>query len=452
MGTVEPIESVAVRPQVGGVITHVAFTEGDDVRAGQPLFQIDPRPLQAALEAAQAQLARDEAQAANADAQSDRYAKLAAKDYVTREQADAARTQADVFRAAVQADRAAVEQAKLNLAYATVSSPVAGRTGSILVTKGNVVAPNGGPLVVVNQLSPIRVSFAVPGDRLPQVRKHTAGGALAVHARPSSDGASEALDRPPGLRGQRRRRRHRHRDAEGGVPERRRRALAGAVRGRGPGARDRARRADGARRRRGDRARRPVRLRRGRRPQGREARRRQWTAPSTAWPWCEGDLRDGETVVIDGQMRLVPGAVVEIKTGEAGDRGRAMSLFIRRPVMTTLVMLAILVVGVIGYRQLPVSDLPNVDFPTISVSASLPGASPETMASAVATPLEKQFSTIAGIDNMTSTQQPGLHQRSPSSSASTATSTPPRRTCRRPSPRCSASCRATCRRRRPTRR
>jgi HAE1 family hydrophobic/amphiphilic exporter-1 len=80
-----------------------------------------------------------------------------------------------------------------------------------------------------------------------------------------------------------------------------------------------------------------------------------------------------------------------------------MSLFIRRPVMTTLVMLAILVAGVIGYRQLPVSDLPNVDFPTISVSASLPGASPETMASAVATPLEKQFSTIAGIDNMTST-------------------------------------------------
>jgi multidrug efflux system membrane fusion protein len=193
VGTVEPIESVAVRPQVGGVITRVAFTEGDDVRAGQPLFQIDQRPLQAALEAAQAQLARDEAQAANAVAQSDRYAKLAAKDYVTREQADAARTQADVFRAAVQADRSAVEQAKLNLAYTTVSSPVAGRTGSILVTKGNVVAPNGGPLVVVNQLSPIRVSFAVPADRLPQVRKHSAGGALAVHARPSHDGAGEAL-------------------------------------------------------------------------------------------------------------------------------------------------------------------------------------------------------------------------------------------------------------------
>jgi membrane fusion protein, multidrug efflux system len=193
VGTVEPIESVAVRPQVGGVITQVAFTEGDDVRAGQALFRIDPRPLQAALAAAQAQLARDEAQAVNAAAQAARYERLVAKDYVTREQFDAARTQADVFRAAVQADQAALEQAKLNLAYATVSSPVAGRTGSILVKKGNVVTPNGEPLVVVNQLRPIRVNFAVPGDELPRVRQHAAGGALAVRARASRDGAGAEL-------------------------------------------------------------------------------------------------------------------------------------------------------------------------------------------------------------------------------------------------------------------
>ncbi|HEY7678703.1 MAG TPA: efflux RND transporter permease subunit, partial [Candidatus Methylomirabilis sp.] len=83
-------------------------------------------------------------------------------------------------------------------------------------------------------------------------------------------------------------------------------------------------------------------------------------------------------------------------------------LFIRRPVMTTLVMLGILFFGTMGYRLLPVSDLPNVDFPTIQVTASLPGASPETMASAVATPLEKQFSTIAGVDSMTSSSALGL--------------------------------------------
>src|SRR5205809_7108971 len=85
-------------------------------------------------------------------------------------------------------------------------------------------------------------------------------------------------------------------------------------------------------------------------------------------------------------------------------------LFIRRPVMTTLVMLGILFFGLMAYRLLPVSNLPNVDFPTLSVSASLPGASPETMAAAVATPLEKQFSTIAGLDSMTSTNALGISQ------------------------------------------
>ena len=85
-------------------------------------------------------------------------------------------------------------------------------------------------------------------------------------------------------------------------------------------------------------------------------------------------------------------------------------IFIHRPVMTTLVMFGILLFGITGYRLLPVSDLPNVDFPTIEVTASLPGASPETMASAVATPLEKQFSTIAGLDSMTSASQLGITQ------------------------------------------
>src|SRR5205085_3133503 len=84
--------------------------------------------------------------------------------------------------------------------------------------------------------------------------------------------------------------------------------------------------------------------------------------------------------------------------------------FIKRPIMTTLVMAAILIFGIFAYRLLPVSDLPNVDFPTIQVSASLPGASPDTMASSVATPLEKQFSTIAGIDSMTSTSTNGSTQ------------------------------------------
>jgi len=86
------------------------------------------------------------------------------------------------------------------------------------------------------------------------------------------------------------------------------------------------------------------------------------------------------------------------------------ALFIRRPVLTTLLMAAVLIFGIMAYGRLPVNDLPNVDFPTIQVSASLPGASPETMASAVATPLERQFTTIAGIDSMTSTSALGVTQ------------------------------------------
>ena len=131
-------------------------------------------------------------------------------------------------------------------------------------------------------------------------------------------------------------------------------------------------------------------------------------------------MRPGERVVVDGQMGSCRGrAWSQGREGPVGgprragvghEGGRMTEIFIRRPVMTTLVMVAILFFGIIGYRLLPVSDLPNVDFPTIQVSATLPGASPETMASAVATPLEKQFSTIAGIDSMTSTSAQGTTQ------------------------------------------
>ena len=112
-------------------------------------------------------------------------------------------------------------------------------------------------------------------------------------------------------------------------------------------------------------------------------------------------LEPGETVVTDGQLRLL--------AGREGD-GQEMNLsapWIKRPVMTTLVMVGILIFGIVGYTRLPVSDVPNVDYPVISVSASLPGASPETMASAVAAPLEKQFTTIAGLDAMTSSSTTG---------------------------------------------
>ena len=115
---------------------------------------------------------------------------------------------------------------------------------------------------------------------------------------------------------------------------------------------------------------------------------------------------------------------------------------IRRPVMTTLITASLIVFGIFGYRLLAVAALPRVDFPTIQVTATLPGASPETMAASVAGPIERQFSTIAGISSMTSTSSARPDRRSPSSSTSTATSTARRSTCRPRLPWRSAGCRS----------
>ncbi len=171
-GTVEPLKTVAVESQVGGILTHVAFREGDEVAQGQVLFQIDPRPYQAALQQAQAVLARDQAQQANAEADVQRYEALAKQDYVTAQQYEQVKTTAAASRATVAADEAAVQNARLNLQYATIRAPISGRAGSLLVREGNLVKANGGPLVTINQIHPILVRFSVPASNLPIIRQY----------------------------------------------------------------------------------------------------------------------------------------------------------------------------------------------------------------------------------------------------------------------------------------
>ena len=179
-GVVEPLQTVAVEAQVGGTLTEASFQEGQEVSEGQILFRIDPRPFEAALRQAEAALARDRAQAQNAQRDAERYKALVAKDYVTQSQAEQAQAQAASMLATLQSDSASVENARVNLGYTTIRAPISGRTGSLLVRRGNLVKPNGGPLVVINQLQPILVRFPVTARDFLALRKRVATAPVPV--------------------------------------------------------------------------------------------------------------------------------------------------------------------------------------------------------------------------------------------------------------------------------
>lgn len=187
-GTVEPLKTVAVQAQVGGTLRRVAFREGEEVKQGQVLFELDARPYRAALDQALAALARDRAQANNAAQQASRYETLAEKQYVTAQQYEEVRTTAAATQANLAGSQAAVEEARLNLQYATIRAPITGRTGSLLVREGNLVRTNTTqPLVTINQLRPILVRFAVPAPNLPLVQEHL-GKNIVVRAAPTGGG------------------------------------------------------------------------------------------------------------------------------------------------------------------------------------------------------------------------------------------------------------------------
>jgi multidrug efflux system membrane fusion protein len=187
-GLVMPTQLAQVAPQVDGIITRVDFREGDDVVRGQPLFQIEPSPYQAAYEQAAAALARDSATAENAQREVFRYDSLVKQDFVTHEQADQIRATAAAATATVKADRATVSTAAFNLRNTTVRAPIDGRTGALLVREGNLVhASQNTPLVVINRIKPILVRFAVPGTELPLIQRYsTQKSPLAVTAVPST--------------------------------------------------------------------------------------------------------------------------------------------------------------------------------------------------------------------------------------------------------------------------
>lgn len=195
IGHVEPSSTVSLKARVGGEVTKVGFKEGEDVTKGQLLFQIDPRPYEAMLAQARAQLERDRAMAEWSENEVKRFADLVQKDYITKEQYDTTRSNAAASLATVKADEAAVENARLQLSYCTVTAPISARAGSVLVYPGNQVKGNDDkPLVVLNQIQPVFVSFAVPESSLAAIRRHSRPEQrLAVAASPSGNSGAAQM-------------------------------------------------------------------------------------------------------------------------------------------------------------------------------------------------------------------------------------------------------------------
>jgi len=210
IGNVQAYSTVTVKSRVAGQIMQVYFKEGDDVKKGELLFMIDPRPFEAALKQAEANLERDlaqvkqaeanlerdRAQERNAEAEANRYKLLFERGVVAQQQYDKFRTDWEALvatveanraaranaEAAVLADRAAIENAKLQLSYCSIHSPMDGRTGSLLLQEGNIIKENDVSLVVINQITPIYVSFSVPEQYLGEIKKYMRAGNLKVEA------------------------------------------------------------------------------------------------------------------------------------------------------------------------------------------------------------------------------------------------------------------------------
>jgi len=181
IGRVEAFSTVNIKAQLDGIVTEVHFKEGQEVKRGDLLFTIDPRPFQASLRQAQANLAKDQAQEVQAAADEARYAYLLKQGVGSQQQYDQAHATAGADQAAVAADQAAVQTATLNLGYTTIRAPIDGRTGNLLVHQGNLVKNNADtPMVVINQTRPVYVDFSVPEQSLPDVRTNMAAHILPV--------------------------------------------------------------------------------------------------------------------------------------------------------------------------------------------------------------------------------------------------------------------------------
>ena len=190
IGNVEAYSTVGIKSQVGGTLMRVHFKEGQYVNKGDLLFTIDPRPYEALLKQAEATLAKDTAQFENSRVEVRRYGDLVKKGYVAQEQYDQILTNAAALEATVNAERAAVDNAQLLLTYCYIYSPITGRTGSLISYEGNVIKANADTsMVVINQIQPISVTFSVPEQYIAEIKKYMAKEKVNVQAVIGSDDA-----------------------------------------------------------------------------------------------------------------------------------------------------------------------------------------------------------------------------------------------------------------------
>ena len=191
LGTVQAFNQVQIRPQVDGPLIEVRFREGQDVRAGDVLARIDPRPYQAALDQAEARKQQNQASLANAKLDAARYAKLAASAYSSAQQSDTARAQVAQLEAQVRGDQAGIDTARTQLGYTTITAPIDGRTGLRQVDAGNIARPGDTvPITVLTQLKPISVVFTLPQQALPAVVGSMQDGMPVVQALRQGGGGS----------------------------------------------------------------------------------------------------------------------------------------------------------------------------------------------------------------------------------------------------------------------